>query len=76
MSAIEPLLVSIDDVAQLTGLGVATLYRYRAAGKLPAPIRLSAGAVRWRRSDIELWIELDCPSQKEFEPRTGDGKCR
>jgi predicted DNA-binding transcriptional regulator AlpA len=65
----EQLLWSMEDVSRVTGLGEATLYRYRSAGKLPRPITLTRGAVRWRAADIRLWVEWGCPSLKEFEAR-------
>ncbi len=61
------LLLSIEDIANLTGLSVPTLYRYRSAGKLPQPIRLTKGAVRWRAADVHLWVHLGCPDQATFE---------
>ena len=54
------LLVSADTLAQMLEISVRTLWRLRAAGKLPAPVRLG-GSVRWRPRDIESWITAGCP---------------
>jgi predicted DNA-binding transcriptional regulator AlpA len=55
-----PLLLSAEKLAQILGISIRTLWRLRAAGKLPVPIRLG-GSVRWRLADIEAWIAAGCP---------------
>jgi len=48
-------LVSIGEIAELTGLAMRTLYAYRQSGKLPAPdYELGVGPV-WKRETIEQW---------------------
>jgi predicted DNA-binding transcriptional regulator AlpA len=48
-------LVSIGEIAELTGLAMRTIYAYRQSGKLPAPdFELSVGPV-WKRETIEQW---------------------
>ena len=55
-AACRPLTLGVNQVAQLLGLSKRTIYRLLDAGKIPKPIQLG-GAVRWRRTDIELFIE-------------------
>ena len=43
----------IDRVA----LSDTTIWRLERAGNFPRSIRISPGAVAWRESDIEAWIE-------------------
>ena len=51
----ETELVSIGEIATLTGLAIGTVYAYRKRGKLPAPdFELSVGPV-WKRETIEQW---------------------
>ena len=42
-----------------------TVERMAADGRIPAPINLGAAGekhmLRWRRSDIEQWLEDGCP---------------
>jgi len=38
------------------GLSDTTVWRLEKAGKFPASIRISAGAVAWKESAIEAWI--------------------
>lgn len=48
-------LVSIGEIAELTGLAIGTVYAYRKRGKLPAPdFELGVGPV-WKRETIEQW---------------------
>jgi prophage regulatory protein len=44
-------------IEQLVPFSQSTLRRKIKAGEFPAPIRLSAGIVAWRRSDVEAWIK-------------------
>lgn len=54
------LLLSAERVAELLDISTRTLWRLRAAGKLPAPVRLG-GSVRWQFETIQTWIEAGCP---------------
>jgi predicted DNA-binding transcriptional regulator AlpA len=51
--------------AQLLGIGEATLYRLRAARKIPQPIRVgdSNALIRWRRADLLRYLATQRPMQ-------------
>jgi len=49
-------LLTIDDVAKLVRTGARTIRRWRREGKLPPALHFG-GLVRWRKSDVERWIE-------------------
>ena len=49
--------LSPNQLHELTGLSLATLWRMRRRGDLPEPIRLSPGRVAWRETDIADWID-------------------
>ena len=68
-SGSTPLLVDARDAAQLCGVSPATWYRMAAAGRTPAPVRLSPGCVRYSRETLAEWVRLGCPPRKEFEAR-------
>ena len=53
----EEKLMRRRDVEELTGLSRASIYRLIAEGEFPRPVRVSATAVRWRASDIAVWIQ-------------------
>ena len=49
----------------LPGVCRATWHRLRAAGKLPAPVKLGR-ALRWRRDEIVAWINANCPDAETW----------
>lgn len=53
---------------QRLSLSKRQIFRLSACGKIPKPLKI-AGSVRWRLSDIELWLSMDCPARREFEAR-------
>jgi len=57
---------SIKQVKKVTGLSERTLWRLSDSGKICGPIRIGH-SVRWRKSDILLWIDLGCPDRATFE---------
>jgi len=64
----EPLLLTVRELAAALAIGVRTLWRYDAAGKIPQGV--SFGHVkRWRRREIEAWLEAGCPERREWEAR-------
>ena len=50
------LLLPQRELAQQIGVSARTLQRMRHERRLPAPVKLG-GRPRWRRADIERWIE-------------------
>ncbi len=59
-------LLSVSEVADILGITQRHVYRLIANGQIIAPIKI-VRSFRFRRSDIELWISMDCPSRKKFE---------
>lgn len=45
------------DLPALTGLSKTTIWRLERASDFPKRIRLSAGAVGYRMSDIQAWLD-------------------
>jgi len=48
-------LLSIQEVSDITGISVGTLYHWVREKRIPV-VRLSARCVRFRLSDIEDWL--------------------
>ncbi len=48
-------LLTIDDMAALLRVSTRTLRQWRHEGELP-PAFMIAGAVRWRRPDVDAWL--------------------
>ncbi|MFO0821977.1 MAG: hypothetical protein U0792_02475 [Gemmataceae bacterium] len=62
-----PILVDARRAAALLGVGLRTLRTMDAAGKLPAPVRLSPGCVRWRLAELHDWTQAGCPDREAWE---------
>jgi excisionase family DNA binding protein len=61
----ERLLLNIKEVAALTGLAVGSIYHLVSQKRIPV-VRLSARCIRFRRSDLEKWIDgLSQPTRDE-----------
>ena len=54
-------------VAERLSLSKRAIFRMRSAGLICSPVKVGQGAIRWRRSDIEQWIDWGCPSKADFE---------
>ena len=59
-------LINVRTLAKMLATSVRSVWRYRSAGRLPKAVRVGS-SVRWRMSDIELWIKLGLPTQQKFE---------
>ena len=51
-------------VEEMVGIGRSTLYAWVAEGEFPRPLRLGAGAVGWRESDIHAWLASRKPTDE------------
>jgi prophage regulatory protein len=56
-----PLLVREKTLTTLLGMSRANIRRLIAAGRFPAPIRLGAHCIVWRRAELEAWVAAGCP---------------
>jgi excisionase family DNA binding protein len=48
-------LLTINDISEMTGLSVGTLYHWISEKRIPV-VRFSSRCVRFRLTDIEQWI--------------------
>lgn len=55
-----PALLSVDQVASLLQVSTRTVWRLLSSGELIEPVRMR-GNTRWRRVELEAWIESGCP---------------
>ena len=51
---------------QRLSLSKRQIFRLNSFGKIPAPVKIG-GSIRWKISDVELWLKWDCPDRKTFE---------
>ena len=77
MTNVEPTekLLTAKAVGEMLSLSKRQVFRMKSAGLICPPVKVGAGAVRFRQSDIEKWIAMDCCSQKEFQARKESQKC-
>jgi excisionase family DNA binding protein len=59
----EPVLLTVKEVAEMLGLSERTVYRLADVGKMPRPVKIGA-AVRWRKKELDTWIEEGCPASQ------------
>lgn len=60
----QSLLLTATQIAAMCVVSSRTVWRWDSAGILPSPVRI-AGTTRWRRADVESWIQAGCPSKKK-----------
>ena len=56
----EPVLLTVEELSSLLGISIRTIWRRESTGDIPVPVRIG-GLVRWRRAEIDNWIEAGCP---------------
>lgn len=66
-------LLSKKEVRQILNCSTKSVARYASCGQIPASVRLS-GSVKWKLSDITLFLECDCDMAK-FQARRDTEKC-
>ena len=59
---LAPIVIGVEEFAQLMGVTPRTIWRWDSTGKVPEPVR-PGGAVRWRLADIKKWIDAGCPER-------------
>ena len=57
-----PEIYRLPSVVAACGLSRSTIYEMIGRGEFPAPVKLGARAVGWRRSDIEAWLASRRPA--------------
>jgi predicted DNA-binding transcriptional regulator AlpA len=56
--AVSPQYLSVRELSARFNVGVATIWRWAAAGGVfPKPVQLSAGTTRWRLSEVQAFEE-------------------
>ena len=55
-------------VEEVTGMSRSSIYRLMQNGEFPRPVRVGPAAVRWRASDIAIWLESLSVAGNEIGP--------
>jgi len=45
-----------QQIENLLQVSSATIYRWTREGNFPKPVHLGANMVRWKASDLEVWL--------------------
>ena len=56
-SASSPILLTEKEAGKILGFSIRTLQKWRIEGQGPPFIRVSARTIRYRREDLDQWIE-------------------
>ena len=59
----SPQLLSAKELAKVMSLSPRTVFRLRSSRRLPFPVYVGS-SLRWRLSDIKLFLECDCDMAK------------
>ncbi|HML74947.1 MAG TPA: helix-turn-helix domain-containing protein [Anaerohalosphaeraceae bacterium] len=62
----ESLFITASEISRLLKFSRRTVYRLNESGAIPRPVTIGSSA-RWRRADIEAWIQMGCPRRDEYE---------
>jgi len=65
-SPVEPLLIAARVAGPLCGGSEASWWRYHAAGRVPAPVKLG-GRTLWRVEELRRWVGSGCPDRQTWE---------
>ena len=57
MIAMEEQFLKRQEVVEITGLSLSTIYRQMPKGEFPRQLLVGPRAVRWRASDIRAWMD-------------------
>ncbi len=57
-------LLNVRQVAAMLGCSSRHVYRLADRGAMPRPTKLGDVLVRWRRSEIERWLNEGCPRMR------------
>ena len=61
----DRLLLSASELAVLLGVARCTVWTWHASGKIPMPVKIG-GTTRWRRAEVERWLEVGAPPRERW----------
>ncbi len=65
-------LLTAQQVSEMAKISIRSIWILRRRNMLPREVSIGCRMVRWRKSDILMWIEWGCPSQAYFEAKKAD----
>ncbi len=65
-STVTTALLTAEDAASMLGVSRAHFYAMHNGGRIPQPIHLGK-SVRWRRAELDAWVNAGCPSRVKWD---------
>jgi len=62
----EPLLLTAQALGTLLDINRSTVWAWHSSGRIPLPVKIG-GVTRWRRNEIEAWLEAGAPGRAKWE---------
>jgi excisionase family DNA binding protein len=56
-------LLTAENIAEMLGISKRQVWRLASGGQLPGRVKLGR-LTRWRRDDVQRWIDAGCPRQR------------
>jgi len=72
-NSLELLLLSPSQIGALLGISRSKIFEMMSAGQLPPSFKIG-GLRKYKRTDVEKWIELGFPNLDKFQQLTGGRK--
>jgi len=69
----DKLLLTASDLAASLGVNRSTIWTWHSGGKIPMPVHIG-GVTRWRREEIQRWIEAGAPPRTRWQLMNGGQK--
>lgn len=66
----QPLLLTAKQLALLLNFSTRTIWRKLSAREIPEPVEIG-NIVRWRRAEVEAWIEGGCDPPDQRSTKKG-----
>ncbi|MDR1612087.1 MAG: helix-turn-helix domain-containing protein [Planctomycetota bacterium] len=73
MTTTGNLLIDARETATLCGMSRAAWHKQLASGRIPCPVKIGRLS-RWRRRELESWIDAGCPARQKWDVLQSDGK--
>ena len=64
------LLLSASELSSMLGVAKCTIWTWHSGGKIPRPVKIGR-TTRWKRREIEDWLEADAPPRERWEMMKG-----
>lgn len=67
MSTDNIALIDAKALAELLRIGLASVWRWERAGRLPRALHLGQRCTRWRKEEVMAWLAAGSPRRAEWE---------